>query len=195
VQGFGAVGRNAARFLAEKGAILVAAADTRGGIVDPKGLDIAKLCALKAEHRSVVDLKGARRMEAEDLIGVDCDIWIPAARPDVIRADNVGRLKAKLVLQGANIPATAESEVAMHDRGILSVPDFIANAGGVIAAAVEYHGGTEKASFDTIAEKIAANVQVVLEQAKKKQIMPREAAVALAKERVKRAMAFQRWHS
>jgi glutamate dehydrogenase/leucine dehydrogenase len=195
VQGFGAVGRNAARFLAEKGAILVAAADTRGGIVDPKGLDIAELCALKAEHKSVVDRKGAKRIEAGDLIGVDCDIWIPAARPDVIRADNVGRLKAKLVLQGANIPATAEAEKVMHERGILSVPDFIANAGGVIAATVEYHGGTEKASFDTIAEKIAANMRSVLDEAAKKRIMPREAAVALANARVKRAMGFQRWHT
>ena len=140
-------------------------------------------------------MKTAQRIEGDDLVGIDCDIWIPAARPDVIRADNVGRLKATLVLQGANIPVTAEAEKFMHERGILVVPDFIANAGGVIAAAVEYHGGTEKASFDTIAEKIAANVRVVLDQATKKHIVPREAAVALAKARVKRAMAFQRWHS
>ncbi len=194
VQGFGAVGRNVARFLAEKGAVLVAAADSRGAVVDPNGLDIDKLCALKTRHKSVVDMRGGTRIATEDIIGVDCDIWIPAARPDVIRADNVGRLKAKLVLQGANIPVTAEAEKVMHERGILAVPDFIANAGGVIAAAVEYHGGTEKASFDTIAEKIAANVHSVLYQAKKKHIMPRQAAMALAKVRVKQAMSFERWH-
>ncbi len=195
VQGFGAVGRNAARFLADKGAILVAAADSRGAIVDANGLDIDALCALKAEHKSVADLKGGKRIERDDLIGVECDIWIPAARPDVIHAGNVGRLKARLVLQGANIPVTADAEKAMHERGILAVPDFIANAGGVIAAAVEYQGGTEKASFDTIAEKIAANVHSVLAEAVKKCIMPREAAVALATTRVKRAMSFQRWHA
>lgn len=194
VQGFGAVGRHAARFLAEKGAILVAAGDSRGAVTDRNGLDIDSLCALKAQHKSVADLQGAQRIDSEDLVGVDCDIWIPAARPDVIHADNVSRLKAKLVLQGANIPVTAEAEKVMHERGILAVPDFIANAGGVIAAAVEYHGGTEKASFDTIAEKIAANVHSVLYQAKKKHIMPRQAAMALAKVRVKQAMSFERWH-
>ena len=194
VQGFGAVGRNAARFLAQKGANLVAAADSRGAVVDPNGLDIEKLCALKAQRKSVVDLQGAKTIDVDDLIGVDCDVWIPAARPDVLRADNVGRLKTKLVLEGANIPATAEAEKIMHERGILAVPDFIANAGGVIAAAVEYHGGTEKASFDTIAEKIAANTRAVLDQAKRKRIMPRQAAVELAKTRVERAMTFQRWH-
>jgi glutamate dehydrogenase (NAD(P)+) len=194
VQGFGAVGRHAARFLAEKGAALVAAADSHGAVTDPEGLDINELCALKAKHRSVVDLKGAKRIDGEELIGVDCDIWIPAARPDAIRADNVGRLKAKLVLQGANIPATAEAEAAMHERGILSVPDFIANAGGVITAAVEYHGGTETAAFAAVADKIAGNTRAVLDEAKKMRVKPREAAVALAKARVERAMAFQRWH-
>jgi glutamate dehydrogenase (NAD(P)+) len=83
----------------------------------------------------------------------------------------------------------------MHRRGILVVPDFIANAGGVIAAAVEYHGGTEKTSFDTIAERIAANVRSVLAEAAERHIMPREAALALAKARVKRAMSFRRWHN
>jgi glutamate dehydrogenase (NAD(P)+) len=194
VQGFGAVGRHVARFLAKEGANLVAAADSRGVIVNPKGLDIDELCSLKARRKSVVDLKGAKTIEGDELIGVDCDIWIPAARPNVIRADNVGRLKAKLVLQGANIPVTVEAEKVMHERGILAVPDFIANAGGVIAAAVEYQGGTEKASFDTIAEKISVNVRAVLDDAKKNRIMPREAAVALAKARVERAMTFQRWH-
>ena len=195
VQGFGAVGRHVARFLAKEGATLVAAADSRGAIVDPKGLDIEKLCALKAAHKSVVDLKGAQTMARDELIGVDCDIWIPAARPNVIRADNVDRLKARLVLQGANIPVTVEAEEIMHERGILAVPDFIANAGGVIAAAVEYQGGTEKASFETIAEKISTNVRAVLDEARNNRIMPREAAVALARARVERAMTFQRWHS
>jgi glutamate dehydrogenase (NAD(P)+) len=194
IQGFGAVGRNAARFLAAKGAILVAAADSRGAILNPEGLDIEALCALKAARKSVINLTGARRISGDDLVGVDCDIWIPAARPDVIHAGNVDQLKTKLVLQGANIPVTADAEKVMHERDILVVPDFIANAGGVIAAAVEYHGGTEKASFDTIAEKIAANVHAVLAEATKKHIMPREAAVALAKARVKRAMSFERWH-
>jgi glutamate dehydrogenase (NAD(P)+) len=194
VQGFGAVGRHAAHFLAAKGAILVAASDSRGAIADPRGLDIDKLCALKRKHKSVIDLMGVKRMEGDELVGIDCDIWIPAARPDVIHAGNVDRVRAKLVLQGANIPVTADAEISLHKRGILTVPDFVANAGGVITAAVEYHGGTEKDAFDTIAQKIARNVRIVLNEAKKKHLMPRDVAVGIAKTRVTQAMSFERWH-
>jgi glutamate dehydrogenase (NAD(P)+) len=195
VQGFGAVGRHAARFLAGKGARLIAASDSRGAVYDPDGLDIDRLEAHKAEGRSFADLPAAKRLTAQDLIGIDCDIWIPAARPDVIREDNVDNLKARLVLQGANIPATSGAERRLHERGILSVPDFIANAGGVIAAAVEFHGGTEKGALDTIAEKIAANTRAVLETAKAKGVPPRDAAVELARKRVERAMDLRRWQA
>ncbi len=192
VQGFGAVGRHAARFLAQKGAILVAASDSKGTIADPDGLDVGRLAALKDDGRSVVDYAGGRRLAVADVIGVDCDIWVPAARPDVIHESNVDALRARLVLQGANIPATAAAEQRLHERGIFSIPDFIANAGGVIAAAVEYHGGTEKIAFDTISEKIAANTRAVLEGAAARRIPPRAAAVALARTRVETAMGLRR---
>jgi glutamate dehydrogenase (NAD(P)+) len=194
VQGFGAVGKHAARFLAKKGTKLVAASDTGGTVTSPKSLDIDRLCRLKDEGKSVTALKGASASAPDAIVGVDCDIWIPAARPDVLTGGNIHELKAKLVLQGANIPATPEAEQFMHDHGILVVPDFIANAGGVITAAVEYHGGTETAALATISEKIAANTRAVLEEAKKKKVMPRQAAVALARQRVERAMSFRRWH-
>jgi glutamate dehydrogenase (NAD(P)+) len=195
VQGFGAVGRHVARFLAGTGARLVAASDSKGAVLDPDGLDINRLEAHKAAGRSFADLADARRVTPEDLIGIDCDIWIPAARPDVIREDNVDRLRAKIVLQGANIPATVGAERRMHERGILSVPDFIANAGGVIAAAVEYHGGTETAALDTIAEKVAANTRAVLQTASARGVPPREAALDLARRRVERAMDLRRWQA
>jgi glutamate dehydrogenase (NAD(P)+) len=99
------------------------------------------------------------------------------------------------VLQGANIPATLGAERRLHERGILAVPDFIANAGGVIAAAVEYRGGSERAALDTIADKIAANTRAVLETAKAKGVPPREAAVDLARTRVERAMDLRRWQA
>jgi glutamate dehydrogenase/leucine dehydrogenase len=195
VQGFGAVGKHAARYLARKGARLVAASDSKGAIVDAKGLDVERLCALKERGKSVIDHKGGQRIGPDELISADCDIWIPAARPSVIRADNADRLKARLVLQGANIPATSDAERRMHERGILSVPDFIANAGGVITAAVEYHGGTERSALETVAERIAANTRAVLAAAKASGSLPREAAVKLAEERVLRAMEFRRWHA
>ena len=193
IQGFGAVGRHAARFLATRGAILVAASDSRGAVVDARGLDVEALARLKAEGRPIGDHPGGRRIDRDGLIDVECDIWIPAARPDVVREDNVGRLRAKLVLEGANIPCTAGAERILHERGVLVVPDFIANAGGVICAAMEYAGATRTAAFEAIEEKIRANTDAVLRAAGEQRIPPREAATALAIGRVRAAMATRRF--
>jgi glutamate dehydrogenase (NAD(P)+) len=106
----------------------------------------------------------------------------------------VGQLRAKLVAQGANIPAAPDAETALHKAGVLVVPDFIANAGEVICAAVEYHGGTEAAAFAMIAEKIAANTRKALECAAAEKCEPRRAAMAMAEQRVTEAMALRRWH-
>ena len=195
VQGFGSVGRHAARFLAEKGAVLVAASDSQGAIIDSAGLDVAALSAIKAAGRPLREHTRGRSAGTDAVIDVPCDIWIPAARPDVITAANVARLKTRMVAQGANIPCTTEAEQALAERGVLSLPDFIANAGGVICAAVEYHGGTQTQAFATIDEKIRANTQSVLAEAKRTKALPRTAAVALAKQRVRRAMQTRRWEA
>ena len=193
VQGFGAVGRHAARFLAERGAVLVAAADSRGSLVLETGIDLEPLGRIKAEGGSVVDFPAGKKLDRDAILDVDCDIWIPAARPDVVRAENAERLRCRLVLQGANIPVTPEAEARLHARGVLSVPDFIANAGGVICAAVEYHGGTRRLAFETIEERIRENTRRVLEQSERSGRPPREAAVALAEARVRAAQRLRRW--
>ena len=193
VQGFGSVGQHAARFLAEKGAVLVAAADSAGAVIDPDGIDVAVLIAIKGETGQVRDYPNGRKVERDAVIDVPCEIWIPAARLDVIHADNVDRLQTRLVLQGANIPVTAEVEARLHARGVLAVPDFIANAGGVICAAVEYRGGTQAAALEAIAEKIRSNTAEVLEEAARGEIPPRQAAVDLASRRVRSAMRYRRW--
>jgi len=192
IQGFGAVGQHGARFLGEKGAILVAASDSKGTISDPAGLDVAALIALKRAGKSVVDHARGKKGDPGAVVDADCDIWIPAARPDVIGMANVDRLKARLVLQGANIPITRDAEQALHKKGVLVVPDFIANAGGVICASVEYHGGTQAGAFAAIREKIHANTSETLERSKTERIAPRDAAEALAKDRVLRAMSYRR---
>ena len=110
----------------------------------------------------------------------------------MIRKDNVNRLKTKLVPQGANIPFTPEAERILHEKGTLVIPDFIANAGGVICASVEYHGGTEAQALATIEEKIRANTSIVLEESAKTKTLPREAATALAERRVRSAMGYHR---
>jgi glutamate dehydrogenase (NAD(P)+) len=193
VQGFGAVGKHTARFLAAEGAMLVAASDSAGTLHDPAGIDVAELIALKADGKSVSDYPRGRKLAADAIIDVKCDIWIPAARPDVVREENVQRLHARLVLQGANIPFTAGAEQILHEKGIVCLPDFIANAGGVICAAMEYRGQNQTAAFATIAEKLRTNTREVLERATRERIAPRAAAMALAVERVERAMRTRRW--
>lgn len=193
VQGFGAVGKHAARFLAQRGAILVGASDSRGAVQNAEGIDVAELIAHKDAGNPVADYPGGRKLERDGIVSVPCDIWVPAARPDVLRKDNVDQLDCRMVLQGANIPVTPDAEARLQERGILSLPDFIANAGGVICASVEYHGGTQTAAFATIEEKLRFNTHAVLHAAADEKIKPREAAVKLAEERVRRAMALTRW--
>jgi glutamate dehydrogenase (NAD(P)+) len=193
VQGFGAVGKHAARFLTERGAGLVAASDSVGTIVNPKGLDVQALTAFKERGRSVAEFPGGERRGRDAVVGVDCDIWIPAARPDVITVRNVDSIRAKLILQGANIAVSPEAEERLYQRGILSLPDFIANSGGVICASVEYHGGTQALAFQTIEEKIGENTRTVLEAMRHRKVSPRKAAVDLARARVLSAMAYRRF--
>jgi glutamate dehydrogenase/leucine dehydrogenase len=194
VQGFGSVGKHAARFLAAKGAILVAASDTRGTVHDARGLDVARLVELKELGGHVTDFTKGEILPRDAIVGIDCDIWIPAARPDVIRGDNVAQVRAKLIVQGANIGVTEEAERALHERGVLCIPDFISNAGGVICASVEYHGGTQSQALATIDEKIRANTAEVLKRAAAQGTLPRVAAVEMAEQRVRRAMQLRRWH-
>jgi glutamate dehydrogenase/leucine dehydrogenase len=193
VQGFGSVGKHAAHFLAEKGAVLVAASDTHGTIADQDGLDFAALFALKAEGRALHDHPHGRKLDMDAVIDMPCDIWIPAARPDVIHAGNVARLQTRIVAEGANIPLSAEAEQILAGRDVLVLPDFSANAGGVICAAVEYRGGTESAALAFIDEKIRANTTAVLDEVRRTGMLPRTAATSLAVERVHRAMRTRRW--
>jgi len=166
IQGFGAVERHAARFLAKRGAILVAASDSRGSIANPGGIDVAALTAVKTEGGHVTDLGRGWTGPREAVIEADCDILIPAARPDVITEGNAERIRARLIIEGANIPATARAEESLHRRGVMVVPDFIANAGGVISAAVEYHQGSEPQALAAIEDKSRRNTAEVLSRAR-----------------------------
>lgn len=193
VQGFGAVGRNAARFLGERGCRLVAAADSTGAVVDPSGLDVEALVATKRSGLGLVDHPDVEHLDRDDLVGVDCDLWIPAARPNAIHVGNVDRLRARLVVQGANIGVTRAAAERLHAREVLSVPDFIGNAGGVICAAVEYAGGGRSQAFAAIEDRIRTNVAEVLDRAAATDGIPLDAAQAMAEARVRRAMATRRW--
>ena len=194
IQGFGAVGKHAAKFLCAAGASPVAVSDSAGTIYNPDGLDIDALIALKSAGKSVIEYEEGEKLDGDAIIDIECDIWIPAARPDVIHEANVHRLNTKMVVQGANIPVTYAAEKILHEKGILNIPDFIANAGGVICAAIEYQGGGEAAVFAAIEEKLRRNTREVLETAQREQILPRDAALAMARRRVDQAMSHRRWH-
>ncbi len=191
IQGFGSVGKHAARFLAAKGVVLIGAADSQGTLFNPQGIDVNQLIELKNMGKSVIDYPQGTKLDRDAAIDIECDIWIPAARPDVVRADNVARLQTKLVVQGANIPFTSEAEEICYERNILVVPDFIANAGGVICGAVEYRGGTRMMAFQAIEEKIRHNSTLVLEKAEQMGKLPRQVAVELAQQRIQRAMGYR----
>ena len=193
VQGFGAVGQHVSRFLDDKGAVLVAVADSAGAIHAADGLDVNELLEIKRQGKSVTAYADAKKMHRDDVIDVACEIWIPAARPDVINEENVQRLNTKLVVQGANIPFTHAAEKFLHEKGILCLPDFIANAGGVICAAMEYQGASESAALQSIEEKLRRNTALVLDSVRSKKISPREAAMELALERLDKVMSFRRY--
>jgi glutamate dehydrogenase/leucine dehydrogenase len=193
VQGFGAVGSHVARFLAQRGCILVAAADSGGGVVDPHGLDVDALVETK-HNGGVSTLRGGEPIERDAIVGVECDIWIPAARPHVLHAANVDTVTARIVAEGANIPATPEAEARLHERGVLVLPDFIANAGGVICGAVEYAGGTKADAMRAIDERIRSNTRAMLERAEADDSSPRSAAMTITRRRIVEAMSLRRHH-
>lgn len=193
VQGFGAVGKNAAYFLSEKGAIIVAVADSNGGIYNPAGLNVESLLKLKESGQSIINYPDGDIIDLDSLVDIDCDVWIPAARPDVIDMNNVHRLKATIVVEGANIPVTHDAEEYLYGKGVICVPDFIANAGGVICAVTEYEGGTECDALEIIEEKIRLNTRAVLTESIEKSISPRQAALDVATRRIKKAMNYRRW--
>lgn len=192
VQGFGNVGSHAAKFLAEKGVSLVAACDTSGTIYHEGGLDVDTLIRAKNEKGSVLAYPGGTKLCAGEIYRLPCDIFIPAAQPDVITPEMVEQVGAKVILEGANIPIAEEAERMLHDRGILCIPDLIANAGGVICAAVEYLGGSERQAFQTIREKLRKTTGDLLTTISGQKIYPRQAAIQIAVNRVREAMEFRR---
>jgi glutamate dehydrogenase (NAD(P)+) len=192
IQGFGAVGGHAARALAERGATIVAASDSQGATWNPGGLDIAALRAHKLAAGSVAGFPGGTQVPRDDIVGFDCEFLIPAAQPDVVTADNAGKISAKVILEGANIPVTAEAEAQLAGRGVLCVPDVIANSGGVICAAAEYRGAGHAEAFAEIEEKIRDSTAELLDRIRHRTLTPREASGQMAEERLREAVALRR---
>lgn len=192
IQGFGAVGSNAARELGKRGATITAVSDIRGATWNPDGLDITALKAHKQADDSVAGFAGGRPVPRDDILGFDCDILVPAAQPDVVTAENAAKVSARVVLEAANIPVTRQAEAELSERGVLCIPDVVANAGGVICAAAEYRSAGHLEAFAEIEEKVRDATAEMLDRARQGLLTPREAAEQMARERLGQAVALRR---
>lgn len=184
VEGFGNVGEFVCKFMTEAGARLVAVSDSKGACVLESGLEYDVLMDVKKGKGTVTAYPGCTVRPAYELIYQDVDVLFTAAIPDVVKKEDVPKIKARLIVEGSNIPMSVECEEELHKRGVLVVPDFVANAGGVISSYVEYIGGTEEQMFRMVEEKIVKNTRVVLDHAKEEGVIPRKAALAIARKRV-----------
>jgi len=184
VEGFGNVGSFASKFLTEAGAKMTHVSDSKGEVCLPEGFEFSKISDVKQKTGSVVNYEHTEKHFCEDLAAEEADVLITAAIPDFINSSNVNKVKAKIVVQGSNIPMTIGVEEILAKKGVLIVPDAVANAGGVISSYVEHIGGSQEEMFKMIEEKITRNTKLVLEKAAEEKKLPREAAVEIAKERI-----------
>jgi glutamate dehydrogenase (NAD(P)+) len=150
IQGFGNVGGVAARELHAIGAKVVAVSDQSGGLVSPDGLDIRAISAWVDEHGLLIGCPLGEHVGPADVLEVPCEIVMPAALERQITAENAGRLRCELVIEAANGPTTPEAETILRDRGILVVPDVLANAGGVTVSYFEWVQDQQRYSWDEI---------------------------------------------
>ncbi len=138
IQGFGNAGRNAARLFRNAGAAVVGVSDTRGGIYDPSGLDVARVESHKDETGSVVDLPDTKPLDHREVLEVPCDVLVPAAIESQITSENAERVQAAVVIEAANGPTTPEADDILGDRGIPVVPDILSASGGVVVSYFEW---------------------------------------------------------
>ena len=190
VQGFGNVGSIASELMVREGSKIVGVTDWKGGVTNPKGLDIPKLIAWVNQHKTVNGFPDADPLAAQDVFKLDAEILIPAALEKQITKDNVGDIKAKLIVEGANGPTTPEAHKVLHERGVFVVPDILANAGGVTTSYFEWvqdrHGyfWTEKEVNERLEAKMCEAFNVVLATAQKYKVDMRAAAYIVAINRV-----------
>ncbi|MBI4050296.1 MAG: Glu/Leu/Phe/Val dehydrogenase [Candidatus Doudnabacteria bacterium] len=175
IHGFGNVGTFTYQYLSGLGAKVVALADRKYTVYSPAGLK--KTDALDKYPKKF-------RIKPEDFWQLDADILIPASVTDVINKSNKNKIKAKIIVEAGNIPMTEEIEKELHKKGILVVPDFVANAGGVISSYAEYRGYNPKRMLELVEKKIKSSTTMVLKRALRQKKNPRAVALKLAQEKI-----------
>lgn len=191
VEGFGNVGTFAAGCLTKyDNAKFAAVSDSKGVIYHPEGFDFAKMMQIKKETKTVTKYgQGEVQEDSKKLLELPVDIIITAAIPNLIKKEDVENIKAKLIVCGSNIPITEEVEKMLWQKGVTVIPDFVANAGGVISSYAEYKGMSKEQMQKLVEEKIIMNTKLILFQAKHHGISPRDAAMNISVDRVKKAMS------
>ncbi|MEN0128215.1 MAG: Glu/Leu/Phe/Val dehydrogenase [Brevundimonas sp.] len=193
VQGFGKVGSHAARFLHEAGARVVAVSDVVGGVQSPDGLDVPALLAHVADGGQVGDFEGGSPVSNSELLALDVDVLIPAAVENVLDAESAGRVKARWVVEAANGPTTTEGDRVLAERGVVVVPDILANAGGVIVSYFEWvqanqaYWWTEQEIAERLEQRMAASFAAVSTVSRRESITMRDAALVIGVRRVAEA--------
>jgi len=193
VQGFGKVGRYVARFLAEAGVRVVAVSDQYGAVAAPRGLDVAMLEAHVDATGSVTGFPGADAVDHEDVLTADADLLVPAAVEGALHAGNAHRVRARVVVEGANGPTTPEADQVLSDAGALVVPDILANAGGVIVSYFEWVQANQAYWWSAaevearLADRMLSAWEHVTRHAAQRGLPLRTAATCLAVERVAQA--------
>ena len=193
VQGFGKVGRDTARFLADAGVAVRAVSDVDGAIYNEAGLDVEALCDHVDAGGAVADFAGGEAIDGGELLLLDVDLLVPAALEGVITGDNAAAVKARIVVEGANGPTTKAGDAILTDRGVLVVPDILANAGGVIVSYFEWvqanmaYQWTEQEVNGRLREKMTKAWRDVVAYSNSNSLTYRDAATVLAVERVTEA--------
>ena len=199
VQGYGNAGNFSAKFLQELGATLIAANDSSGGIYNPDGMDAFDLKEYKDEHGELIGYPGSQEISNEDLLTLECDILVPAAMENQINEKNAHKIKAKMIAEAANGPTTPEADKILNEKGVVVIPDVLANAGGVTVSYFEwvqnmYNYYWDKEEVDNKLEKIMVNA---FERVHKKHqdsgVSYRVAAYMVAIERLTEAMRARGW--
>jgi len=193
VQGFGNVGSNAALLIAEQGAKIIAVADHTGGVSNDEGLDVPALDAWVNEHGGVKGFSGGEAFENTEIITWDADVLVPAALEEAIHKDNAADVRASIIVEGANGPTTPEADRILHEKGILIIPDILANAGGVTVSYFEWAQNIQQFRWDEervnaeLDKKMSRAYKSVREVATEYGIDMRTAAFVLAIRRVGKA--------
>ncbi len=184
IEGFGNVGTFVSEYLSNDKIKIIAVSDSKGVCYLKEGLNHNNLIKVKKENGSVINYPNCKIFPAKDIVGLDVDILITAAIPDLINENNKDKVKAKIIIEGSNIPISNEIEEYLRKKGVLIIPDFVANAGGVISSYAEYKGHNPKKMFELVERKIKKNTEMVLKESERLSISPREAAIKIALKRI-----------